>query len=66
MGTDGGKFDVSDRLTADRLNRKTVLVDTGANISAAASTTGMLVFCTSSGSGFVVNHFYLRDASNTT
>lgn len=65
MGTDGGKFDVSDRLTADRLNRKTVLVETGANISAVAATPGMLAFCTSSGSGFTANHFYLRDASNT-
>jgi hypothetical protein len=36
MGTDGVKFDVSDRIHADRLNRKTVLVDTGADIAALA------------------------------
>jgi hypothetical protein len=34
MGIDRGKFDVSDRIPADRLNRKTVLVETGADIAA--------------------------------
>lgn len=29
MGTDGGKFDISDQITADRQNRKMVPVDIG-------------------------------------
>lgn len=65
MGFDGGRFDVSDRLTADRLNRKTVLVDTGANIAAVVTAPGMLAFCTSSGSGFVVGQMYQRSEDNT-
>lgn len=65
MGSDGGKFDVSDRLTADRLNRKTVLVETGANIALAATTPGMLAFCTSSGSGFVAGQMYQRNENDT-
>jgi hypothetical protein len=46
MGTDGGKFDVSDRVTADRLNRKTVFVGTGAEIAALTTYGGMLAYCT--------------------
>lgn len=65
MGTDGGRFDVSDRMTADRLNRKTVLVDTGAGIAASAATLGMIAFCTATGSGFVAGDLYERDESNT-
>ena len=65
MGSDGGKFDVSDRLTADRLNRKTVLVETGANIAGVAATPGMLAFCTSSGSGFSAGVLYRRNAANS-
>lgn len=65
MGTDGGRFDVSDRLTADRLNRKTVLVDTGAGIAALPATPGTIAFCTSTGSGFAAGDLYERDESNT-
>ncbi|NWG36300.1 hypothetical protein [Nitrososphaera sp.] len=65
MGSDGSKFDVSDRLTADRLNRKTVLVETGANIAGVAATPGMLAFCTSSGSGFSTGVLYRRNAANS-
>jgi len=65
MGTDGGRFDVSDRMTADRLNRKTVMVETGAGIAASTATPGMIAFCTASGSGFVVGDLYERDESNT-
>lgn len=63
--TDGGRFDVSDRLTADRLNCKTVLVDTGAGIAAFSATPGMIAFCTASGSAFVAGDLYERDGSNT-
>lgn len=65
MGTDGGKFDVSDRITADRLTRKTVLVDTGANIGALAPTPGQLAFCTLTGSGFTAGVLYERNAANS-
>lgn len=65
MGTDGARFDVSDTLTADRLNRKTVLVETGPNIASITPTPGMPVFCTSSGSGFAVGQMYQRNEDNT-
>lgn len=65
MGSDGGRFDASDRLTADRLNRKTVLVDTGANIAAVVTTPGMLAFCTSSGLGFSAGQMYQRNEEDT-
>jgi hypothetical protein len=65
MGTDGGKFDVSDRITADRLNRKTVLVDSGANIAALTPAPGQLAFCTFTGSGFAAGILYERNAANS-
>lgn len=65
MGT-GGKFDVSDRITAERLNRKTLVVDTGDNIVALASTAGQLAFCIVSGSGLSAGILYRRNASNST
>ena len=68
MGTDGGKFDVSDRITADRLNRKTVLGDTGANIADVAPTTtspGQLAFYTLTESGFIAGVMYECNAANS-
>jgi hypothetical protein len=65
MGNDGGKFDVSDRVTADRLNRKTLVVDTGASLAALAAYPGMIAFCTVSGSGFTGGVTYRRNAANT-
>ncbi|AIC15930.1 hypothetical protein [Nitrososphaera viennensis] len=64
MGTGGGKFDVSDRITADRLNRKTLVVDTGANIAALVTSPGMLAFCTATGSGFTAGILYRRNAAD--
>ena len=68
MGTDGGMFDVSDRITADRLNRKTVLVDTRANIGDVAPTTTSLrqhAFYTATESGFTAGVMYECNAANS-
>lgn len=47
------------------MNQKTVLVDTGSAINAATTYAGMLAYCTSTGSGFVVDTMYQRNATNT-
>lgn len=66
MGSDGGKFDVADRLTADRLNRKTVIVDTGANIEALATTyPGQMAIPTSDGSTLKAGRVYRRNTANS-
>lgn len=65
MGSGGGAFDVADRVTADRLNRKMLFIGTGAEINALTPTPGMLAFCTSTGSGFVADTTYRRNAANS-
>lgn len=52
-------------VSSARLNQKTLFVGTGAAIAAATTYAGMLAFCTSSGSDFVVNALYQRNAANT-
>lgn len=64
MGTDGGKFDVSDRVTADRLNRKTVFIGTGSEISALATYPGMLAYSTAAGSGLGTDVLYERNSAD--
>lgn len=64
MGTGGGKFDVSDRITADRLNRKTIVADTCDNIATLTPTAGQLAFCIATGSGFTAGILYRRNAVN--
>ena len=47
-----------------KMNQKTLLVDTGANIAAATTYAGQLAFCTSTGSGFVTGSLYEMNAAN--
>lgn len=65
MGSDGGVWDTADVILKARMNRKTLLSDTGANISSATTYAGMLAYCTSTGSGFVADILYERNAANT-
>lgn len=62
MGSGGLQWDTADRLAKDRLNEKTIFRGTGAEIAAAPSTV-KFALCTSSGSNFVADNFYFRDAS---
>jgi hypothetical protein len=56
----------ADVITKARMNKKTLFVDTGANISALATTYGgMMAYCTSTGSGFVADQLYQRNAANS-
>lgn len=64
-GANGEVWQTDDPGTVARMNQKTLLVDTGANISAATTYAGMLAYCTSSGSGFTVDFLYQRNAANT-
>lgn len=65
MGSGGGVWDAEDTNSVARLNQKTVLVDTGANINSATAYAGMLAYCTSTGSGFSADVLYERNAANT-
>lgn len=66
MGSAGTKWDASDVATVTRMNRKSVKVDTGANILGETTYPGMLV-CPSSASGsLVADYLYRRDDANTT
>ena len=56
----------TDVITKTRMNRKTIFIDTGANIAALATTTaGQLAYCTSTGSGFIIDRKYFRNSANT-
>jgi hypothetical protein len=48
-----------------KLNQKTLLVDTGANIAAATTYPGMQAFCTVTGSGFTAGQLYERNVGNS-
>jgi len=48
-----------------KMNQKTLLIDTGANINSATTYAGQMAVCTSTGSGFTVNIVYQRDATNS-
>lgn len=65
MGGGGKIVDVGDEVGEERLNQKTVIMETGGNINTLATTyPGQLAFCTSTGSGFTVDVLYQRDAAN--
>ena len=49
-----------------KLNLMTNISDTGDNLSALDKTKHKLVICTSTGSGFTINHLYLFSADGTT
>lgn len=61
-----GIWVAADTISAVRMNEKTVFQGTGAAISGLAITySGMLAFCTSSGSGFTKDLLYVRNTANT-
>ena len=65
MGTGGGLFDGGDVIGAARLNQKSTFVGTGGDINTLATTyAGMSAYCTSTGSGFTVDHLYIRNTAN--
>ena len=66
MGSAGTEWDTADVLTKARLNQKNIFVGTGSQINVLTPTfTGMIVFCTTSGSGFSANIYYKRNYTNT-
>ena len=66
MGSAQGVWDIADVITASRMNRKTLIGDTGANLSALGTTyAGQLAFCTTTGSGFTIEQLYQRNSGNT-
>lgn len=66
MGSAGLQFDSNDAPEAARLNQKTSFVGTGSEISAIGTTyAGMRAFCTSTGSGFTVDNYYIRNAADS-
>ncbi len=61
-----GIWETADTITKDRMNEKTIFQGTGSAISTLASTySGMLAFCTSSGSGFTAEKLYQRNVANS-
>lgn len=60
-----GVWVTNDVISATRMNEKTIFQGTGAAISGITTYAGMLVFCTSSGSGFIADTLYKRNAANT-
>jgi len=65
MGGGGKIVDVGDEVGEERLNQKTVIMETGANINALTTTyPGQLAFCTATGSGFTIDTLYQRNAAN--
>lgn len=61
-----GVWATNDVISSTRMNEKTVFQGTGAAISGLTTYSGMLAFCTSSGSGFVLNKLYQRNTANDT
>jgi len=66
MGSGSGVWDIADIISASRMNRKTLIADTGTNLNGLATTFGgQLAFCTTTGSGFTAEQLYQRNSSNT-
>lgn len=61
-----GVWVTNDTISATRMNEKTIFQGSGAAIAGLTTYSGMLAFCTSSGSGFVVDTMYQRNTANTT
>jgi len=57
-------FALSEVPTVAKLNQKTVLVDTGANVEAATTYAGMLVFPTNDGATLTGGYLYQRNEAN--
>lgn len=60
-----GVWVTADTITAARMNEKTILQASGSTLSGITTYAGQLVFCTSSGSGFLIDTLYKRDATNS-
>lgn len=61
-----GIWETADTITKARMNEKTIFQGTGSAISGLASTySGMLAYCTSTGSGFTIDTLYVRNTANT-
>lgn len=66
MGSAGLEWDATDMPEKARLNQKTLFVGTGAQISGLSTTyAGQEAFCTSTGSGFTVDIYYIRNSANS-
>lgn len=60
-----GVWVTNDTISATRMNEKTIIQASGATINGLTTYAGMLAFCTASGSGFVADRYYVRNAANT-
>lgn len=60
-----GVWVTNDVISATRMNEKTIFQGSGSTINGLTTYAGMLVYCTSSGSGFQVDNFYVRNSTNT-
>lgn len=60
-----GVWVTNDTITAARMNEKSIFQGTGAAISGLTTYAGMIVFCTSTGSGFTIERTYQRDSTNS-
>lgn len=66
MGSNGLQWDTGDTILATRMNRKTIFVGTGAEISGLGTTyAGQHAYCTTTGSGFTAGIEYQRDNANS-
>ena len=60
-----GVWVTNDTISAVRMNEKTIFQGSGSDINGLTTYAGMLVYCTSTGSGFVIDNYYRRNAANT-
>ena len=49
-----------------RMNKMTIISDTGANLNSLDKTKHRVVFCTATGSGLTLNHLYVANAAGDT
>ncbi len=64
-GANGEVWQTDDPGTVARMNQKTILIDTGSAINSATTYAGMMAYCISSGSGFIADTLYERNAANS-
>ena len=60
-----GVWVTNDTISAVRMNEKTIFQGSGSDINGLTTYAGMLAFCTSTGSGFIVDNLYQRDSTNS-
>lgn len=65
MGSGGTEWDTADVLTKARLNQKNIFVGTGTQINALTAFAGQHAYCITSGSGFIADQLYVRNAANS-